>query len=170
MLFDNNSHVQLQRPETSRDIPPLFVDPVDPGDVAVAPGRGVLSRPFFKRASQAFFLSLSDVPDFYPNCMFFKRESMLRGRYFLKGVGVMKVMKPIASSEIPTGEDWLYEVKYDGFRCVLHWEKDTIRLTSKNAKNLSDSFPEVVEFCLQQSPSVANFLPLTLDGELVVLN
>ncbi|MFD2629292.1 DNA ligase D [Oceanobacillus kapialis] len=82
----------------------------------------------------------------------------------------MKVMKPIASSEIPTGEDWLYEVKYDGFRCVLHWEKDTIRLTSKNAKNLSDSFPEVVEFCLQQSPSVANFLPLTLDGELVVLN
>ncbi|MGP4063774.1 DNA ligase D [Oceanobacillus sp. M65] len=82
----------------------------------------------------------------------------------------MAVMKPIASSDIPTGEEWLYEIKFDGFRCVMHWEKDRIRLISKNGKNLTDSFPEIVEFCLEHESTVANFLPLILDGELVVLN
>ncbi len=79
-------------------------------------------------------------------------------------------MKPIASSEIPKGEDWLYEVKYDGFRCVLHWDTGKIRLTSKNGKTLTENFPEIVEFCLEHASAVAKFLPLTLDGELAVLN
>lgn len=30
-----------------------------------------------------------------------------------------EVMKPIMNEAIPTSNDWIYEVKYDGFRCIL---------------------------------------------------
>ncbi|WP_377559009.1 DNA ligase D [Ornithinibacillus salinisoli] len=80
-------------------------------------------------------------------------------------------MKPIASTDIPTGEDWIYEVKYDGFRCVLDWKADgTIRLTSKNQKDLSMNFPEIISYCQENQSLVNDVLPLRLDGELVVLN
>lgn len=83
----------------------------------------------------------------------------------------MDVMKPIASSDIPTGADWCYEVKYDGFRCILHWDKSgNIRLTSKNKKDLTPQFPEIVSFCQEKTASLQDFLPVRLDGELVILN
>ncbi|WP_047980930.1 DNA ligase D [Ornithinibacillus contaminans] len=83
----------------------------------------------------------------------------------------MDVMKPIASKEIPAGNDWLYEVKYDGFRCVLQWKKaGDIKLISKNKQDLTNQFPEIVSFCMALESSIAPQLPLKLDGELVVLN
>ncbi|GGA63790.1 DNA ligase D [Ornithinibacillus halotolerans] len=83
----------------------------------------------------------------------------------------MDVMKPIASQDIPTGSEWLYEVKYDGFRCVLHWEASgEIRLTSKNKKDLTAQFPEIVTYCKEKVNDVKQFLPVKIDGELVILN
>ncbi|HLR52832.1 MAG TPA: DNA ligase D [Candidatus Avamphibacillus sp.] len=82
----------------------------------------------------------------------------------------MDVMKPIASTEIPKGDEWLYEVKYDGFRCVLIWEVDHIKLVSKNKKDLTANFPEIVEYCLEKQSQMERQLPLKLDGELVILN
>ncbi|WP_068673894.1 DNA ligase D [Oceanobacillus sp. Castelsardo] len=83
----------------------------------------------------------------------------------------MDIMKPIASDEIPYGEEWVYEVKYDGFRCVLTWNKDgSIQLTSKNKKDLTGNFPEIIAFCQEYYHQVKDYLPLTMDGELVILN
>ncbi|SHG38929.1 DNA ligase D [Ornithinibacillus halophilus] len=83
----------------------------------------------------------------------------------------MDVMKPIASTDIPTGDDWLYEVKYDGFRCVLDWGKNgDIHLTSKNKHDLTPNFPEIVAYCKEMEKVVVEMLPLKLDGELVILN
>ena len=82
----------------------------------------------------------------------------------------MDMMKPIASTEIPKGDNWLYEVKYDGFRCVLIWEVDHIRLVSKNKKDLTANFPEIVDYCLAKQQQIKKKLPLKLDGELVILN
>ncbi|WP_249869372.1 DNA ligase D [Oceanobacillus saliphilus] len=83
----------------------------------------------------------------------------------------MDIMKPVASTEIPKGDEWVYEVKYDGFRCVLTWEKEgNIRLTSRNRKDLTANFPEIVAFCEEHYSEVNSFLPLKLDAELVVLN
>lgn len=78
-------------------------------------------------------------------------------------------MKPIASTHIPEGKEWLYEVKYDGFRCVLHWGND-IKLISQNNTDLTGNFPEIVAYCKQHTETIASLLPLSLDGELVVLN
>ncbi|OZU88499.1 DNA ligase D [Virgibacillus indicus] len=82
----------------------------------------------------------------------------------------MDIMKPIASTEIPTGNEWMYEIKYDGFRCLLEWGHDSIRLISRNNKELTGNFPEIIEFCKKTQPEIAPMLPLMLDGELVVLN
>lgn len=57
----------------------------------------------------------------------------------------MDVMKPIATKDIPKGEDWLYEVKYDGFRCVLHWgDNGDMKLISKNKKTLLHNFQKLL--------------------------
>ncbi|WP_040912525.1 DNA ligase D [Lentibacillus jeotgali] len=79
-------------------------------------------------------------------------------------------MKPIASSDIPEGADWVYEVKYDGYRCVLYWHENAIQLISRNDVDLSASFPEIIEECKSQQSRVRDYLPLEIDGELVVIN
>lgn len=75
------------------------------------------------------------------------------------------------ANEIPIGDGWLYETKYDGFRCLLIWEKDakTPTLKSRNDLELNQMFPEIVRFCEGIYEQVEKYLPLKLDGELVYL-
>lgn len=82
----------------------------------------------------------------------------------------MNIMKPVVSLDLPMGDDWAYEIKYDGFRSVLKWTKQDISLLSKNNHDLTDKFPEIVDYCRANTPNVSTILPLTLDGELVILN
>ncbi|MGD7044735.1 DNA ligase D [Jeotgalibacillus proteolyticus] len=81
----------------------------------------------------------------------------------------MKPMLVTSASKVQKGSDWLYECKYDGFRCLLTWEEKTPRLFSRNEKELSDRFPEVITFCEERYEAVKPFLPLLLDGEIVHL-
>lgn len=81
----------------------------------------------------------------------------------------LKPMLPSLSFEIPEGKEWLYEVKYDGFRAILHWDDNEITLTSRNGKSLLELFPEVRLFLETNKDKFAPYLPLTLDGELVFL-
>jgi len=64
--------------------------------------------------------------------------------------------------ELPLG-DYLYEPKWDGFRCLAFRDGDEVDLRSRNQRPLARYFPEVVEalLALRQSRFV-------LDGELVV--
>ncbi len=87
---------------------------------------------------------------------------MAREEYFLKP------MLPSLAFEVPKGKAWVYEVKYDGFRAILQWDKE-ITLTSRNGKPLLELFPEIEEFLKKHQEKFAPYLPLTLDGELVYL-
>ncbi|ARI75814.1 DNA ligase D [Halobacillus mangrovi] len=71
------------------------------------------------------------------------------------------------ADELPTGEKWRYEIKYDGFRVILTWTENGITLTSRNGKDLTERFPEIISLSEQLTPPS---LPITLDGELVILN
>lgn len=73
-----------------------------------------------------------------------------------------------ASTEVPIGNEWLYEPKYDGFRCILEWDKEPL-LKSRNGKLLNNMFPEIISFCHEIYNKIKPFLPLTMDGELVYL-
>ncbi|WP_235988794.1 DNA ligase D [Aquibacillus kalidii] len=79
-------------------------------------------------------------------------------------------MQPKPSEDIPSGEQWIYEIKYDGFRATLTINKDRVQLISRNGKDLSANFPEIIEYCQNKKEKVASLLPLKLDGEIVILN
>lgn len=65
--------------------------------------------------------------------------------------------------ELPVGEHWCYEPKWDGFRCVVFRDGDEVLLGSRNTKALDRYFPEVVAAVKAELPPRC-----VLDGELVV--
>lgn len=80
----------------------------------------------------------------------------------------MKPMLPTLKFQIPLGEQWKYEVKYDGFRAIFIWD-EKIRLLSRNGKSLLKQFPEIEAFLTEREETFRPFLPLILDGEIAYL-
>ncbi|MCS0672030.1 DNA ligase D [Cytobacillus firmus] len=80
----------------------------------------------------------------------------------------MRPMLPTLTFDVPEEKEWLFEAKYDGFRAILHLDKEP-RLTSRNDKPLLHIFPEIKDFLEQNKDKFDPYLPLTLDGELVFL-
>ncbi|MFC1429819.1 ATP-dependent DNA ligase [Streptacidiphilus sp. N1-3] len=82
---------------------------------------------------------------------------------------VLPVLPPIepmlakAAAAVPTG-GYLYEPKWDGFRCLVFRDGADIELGSRGGKSLTRYFPELVA-------SLAEALPprCVLDGEIVVV-
>jgi ATP-dependent DNA ligase len=54
-------------------------------------------------------------------------------------------MEAVPVDELPKGEGWLFEPKYDGFRCILFRDDDSIHLQSRRQRPLERYFPEVIE-------------------------
>ena len=54
-------------------------------------------------------------------------------------------MEALLAAELPAGDGWQYEPKWDGFRCLARRDGDEVTLTSKSGKPLGRYFPEVVE-------------------------
>ncbi|MDQ3588045.1 MAG: ATP-dependent DNA ligase [Actinomycetota bacterium] len=69
-----------------------------------------------------------------------------------------------SASELPGGEEWRYEPKWDGFRTVVFRDGDDVRLQSRNGKPMNRYFPEVVEQVLGSDAE-----RVVLDGELIVV-
>ncbi|MGB3955229.1 MAG: ATP-dependent DNA ligase [Brooklawnia sp.] len=65
--------------------------------------------------------------------------------------------------QIPTGLEFIYEPKWDGFRCIISRDGDEVVLGSRGRKPLTVYFPEVVA-------TLTGWLPdgVVLDAELVV--
>ncbi len=72
-------------------------------------------------------------------------------------------MAGLLVAEIPTGPEWQYEPKWDGFRCVAFRDGSAIELQSKAGQPLARYFPEVVANV--QAIGASRFV---LDGEIVV--
>lgn len=68
------------------------------------------------------------------------------------------------AKDLPTGDGWRFEPKWDGFRTIIFRDGDDIHLQSRNGKPMNRYFPEVI-------PQIAS-LPtdrLVIDGELIVV-
>jgi ATP-dependent DNA ligase len=72
-------------------------------------------------------------------------------------------MEAQLSRTIPDGEGWLYEPKWDGFRCLAFRDGDRIELRSKAGKPLGRYFPDLVE-TIERIPHRR----FVLDGEIVI--
>lgn len=68
-----------------------------------------------------------------------------------------------AEEEIPAGEGWAYEPKWDGFRCVVFRDGDDVHLSSRNGQPLQRYFPEVVDALKQALPARC-----VVDGEIIL--
>ena len=65
--------------------------------------------------------------------------------------------------ELPPGEGWIFEPKWDGFRTLVFRDGDEIFIQSRDEKPLNRYFPEVVETLKAQLPERC-----VLDGEIVI--
>ena len=72
-------------------------------------------------------------------------------------------MEANTAREIPTGPEWEYEPKWDGFRCLAFRDGKHVHITSKSGQPLARYFPEIVEGLV--SLAAPKFV---LDGELIV--
>ena len=69
-----------------------------------------------------------------------------------------------SARELPEGDQWRYEPKFDGFRTIVFRDGDEVHLQSRNGRPMNRYFPDVVEQVLA--------LPqdrLVLDGEMIVV-
>jgi ATP-dependent DNA ligase len=64
---------------------------------------------------------------------------------------------------IPEGEEWSYEPKWDGFRCIAFREDGEIELQSKSGESLTRYFPEIVATLAESQTR-----QFVIDGELLI--
>lgn len=67
-------------------------------------------------------------------------------------------------SELPAGDDWLFEPKWDGFRALVFRDDDELLIQSRDEKPLNRYFPELLEPLSKALPSRC-----ALDGEIVIV-
>jgi ATP-dependent DNA ligase len=72
-------------------------------------------------------------------------------------------MEARSAKEIPSGQGWLYEPKWDGFRCIAFRKANKVILQSKAGQPLGRYFPELVEG-FGKLPADE----FVLDGEIIV--
>jgi bifunctional non-homologous end joining protein LigD len=71
---------------------------------------------------------------------------------------------PTRSKIVPDAPDRLHEVKYDGFRLLVHRDGDRVRLLTRNGHDWSGRYPWIVESALKNRTK-----QFVIDGEAVVL-
>src|SRR3954471_5227179 len=76
--------------------------------------------------------------------------------------GELKPMLARLARELPLG-DYLYEPKWDGFRCLAFRDRDEVQLQSKSGQPLARYFPDIV--AAVRSVKAERFV---LDGEIVI--
>jgi bifunctional non-homologous end joining protein LigD len=65
---------------------------------------------------------------------------------------------------LPQGQEWLYEVKFDGYRCLAGRDSTGVTLWSRRENRFTKQFPQIGQAC-ERLPH--NTL---LDGEIVALD
>ncbi len=69
------------------------------------------------------------------------------------------------AADVPDGDGWLFEVKWDGFRALATMRGGEVELRSRNGKSLNERFPTVVRALVRgiRTPDCV------LDGEIVAI-
>jgi ATP-dependent DNA ligase len=65
--------------------------------------------------------------------------------------------------DLPSGETWIFEPKWDGFRAIVFRDGDEIVIQSRDTKSLNRYFPELIAPLKAQLP-----MQCVLDGEIVI--
>lgn len=70
------------------------------------------------------------------------------------------------SESVPNGKNWLFEIKYDGYRILAFCTMGNVKLLTRGNKDYTNKFPNIVQelklLCKQNS--------FIIDGEIIVLD
>jgi bifunctional non-homologous end joining protein LigD len=76
-------------------------------------------------------------------------------------------MEPISSSSIPSGEEWIFQIKWDGIRGLTYYQRrqgeDHVRIFTKSGRERTEYYPE-----LHHIGNLVAGNNAVLDGEMVV--
>ena len=73
-------------------------------------------------------------------------------------------MAALAVKKLPEGDDWLYELKWDGYRALLIKDGKDVQIRSRNDKDLTAMYPGIAAAGRRQK-----IKQIVLDGEIVAL-
>src|SRR5947207_10605022 len=74
-------------------------------------------------------------------------------------------MKAVLVSELPTGSEWMYEVKLDGYRAEAIKDGDRVRLCSSRGNDFTSDFPGIAKLF-----STIKTRSAVIDGEIVAVD
>ncbi len=75
-----------------------------------------------------------------------------------------KPMLAKSAEDLPLGDGWRYEPKWDGFRAIVTRDADGVRIDSRGDRPLGRYFPELVKLLASQPPAT-----YVMDGEIVMI-
>lgn len=75
-------------------------------------------------------------------------------------MGDMRPMLATKGTRVPSGDEWVHEIKWDGVRLLADVTPERARFTSRNENDVTGGYPELQELAGRD---------LLLDGEVVVL-
>ncbi len=84
----------------------------------------------------------------------------------MASVNDYKPMLATLAQELPTGDDWVYEVKWDGYRALGYVRGGDARLVSRNGNDLTARFPNVAKALAKAARSPE----CVVDGEVCALD
>lgn len=86
-------------------------------------------------------------------------EKITKNPFYKADVQLAKLVKTV-----PEGDDWLYEMKYDGYRIMAFVEGNNARLITRNGNDFSKRFYEISSSLIDWAKGRA----FVLDGEVVI--
>jgi DNA ligase D-like protein (predicted ligase) len=79
-------------------------------------------------------------------------------------VRFVEPMYALPVQTLPKGNEWLYEVKFDGYRCLAGRDSTRVTLWSRRENLFTNQFPDIARACEQLPPNTL------VDGEIVALD
>lgn len=76
-------------------------------------------------------------------------------------------MRPMLAKlgPLPEGDEWAYEIKWDGIRALVRVDRGRVRIVSRNGNEISHRYPEFAKLDIDHEA-----LPALLDGEIVAFD
>jgi ATP-dependent DNA ligase len=71
---------------------------------------------------------------------------------------------PTRGTKVPSGPDWIHEIKHDGYRLIVQRDGNRVRLFTRNGHDWTDRYPLIVEAALKNRST-----SFVIDGEAVLL-